>query len=128
MRLSVDNLVPVFEDCLVDLEHFPEAVLVEGVYLTFGFDPHKLEQYRPVIEDFLRQLPDELQKDQRPGGGYSFLNATRTRYGDAWTVNFHHADILMCLGMAIGKVVMLTPRITWHLLPASFPFYQVEGR
>jgi len=125
MWLNVKNLNEVFQDCLVERDRFDKAVIVEGVYLTFGFDPEKLEEHRPAIEAFLRQLPDELQANVRPGGGYSFLNALRTSWGSPWTDLFHHADILMSLGVAIGKVELLTPRITWHMLPANLPFFRV---
>ncbi len=53
------------------------------------------------------------------------LNALRTQDGFNWSCEFHHADILMCLGMAVGKVEILTFPITWHLLPAGMPFYRI---
>ena len=125
MRLNTNNVIDIFQACLVERHRMHKAVIVDGVYLVYGFDPDKLEQHRQAIEELLRQLPDELQASKRPGGGYTFLNALRDSWGHHWTDLFHHADILMSLGMAIGKVELLTPRITWHMLPGSLPFFRV---
>jgi hypothetical protein len=123
MILSTAAVEKIFVDCLYKDDEITEGevpegcVKVEGIEMTVGFHPGRLEEHRDLITMMLAELPEEFKE------GWSFLNACNDRHGNQWT-SFHRAmDQLFMLGMAIGKVKCMAPRELWAVLPGGMPYY-----
>ena len=71
----------------------------------------------------LSDLPAEFHQEW--GGGWSFLNACRTRSGKQWT----HVEMekLFVLGLGIEMVVCCLDREFWSSLPGGVPYYMVKA-
>ena len=98
-------------------------VVVEGITCTVGFNPTRLEKYKEQIQEMLKDLPTEFQKNS--GGGMSFLNACNDKNGEQWTGVHQRMEQLFQLGIAIGKIKLLMPREFWSILPGGMPYYVI---
>lgn len=124
MKLTADNVHDVFTHCLFkEQENTENMVRAEGILNDFGFHPQRLKGYESEIIDMLSCLPDAFHEDK--GGGWSFLNACDDKEGNQWA-NLHTTmEQLFVLGIAIGKVKCLMPKIMWDALPGRMPYYVV---
>ena len=124
--LTVEKVESIFSDCLFKKgEDTSECAKAEGVTLTVGFHPQRLESHRSKIEEMLEELPDEFQ--QARGGGWSFLNACKTKEGAQWTGLHQIVEQLILLGIGLGKVEFLLPREVWEGLPGGLPYLVVTS-
>ncbi len=115
----------VFLACLFrDGEDTTNHVAAEGIVTNVGFNPERIEEYRPLIEAMLLELPDTFKRSC--GGGWSFLEACNDRNGQQWAGLHQRMEQLVQLGVAIGKVQYLLPREAWSLLPGSMPYFVVD--
>lgn len=134
-RLTSDAVETLISKCLFTEEEAEgremediarEAVLVFNVANNgVGFHPGRLEESREKIVALLNELPVNFREGSG-GGGWSFVNAVLTRDGgeEEWGEHLH-ADMLVCLGLAIGRVRFCLPRELWSLLPNGAPFFVV---
>ena len=124
-KLTAENVVKVFEDCLFhDGEDTNNHVKAEGITMTVGFHPGRLDKHRKKIEAMLQELPNEFQKSG--GSGWSFLNACMDKHGNQWTGLHRTMEQLFLLGIAIGKVQCQLPKEMWSALPGGMPYYVVN--
>ncbi len=123
--LSTEGVEKVFVDCLFkEGEDTSTHIAAEGIMMTVGFHPERIESHRAEIEAMLDELPDQFKASS--GGGWSFLNACEDKHGNQWT-SFHRSmDQLFMLGMAIGKVESQMPRELWSALPGGMPYYVID--
>lgn len=129
--IDQERLAAIFHDCLFRPEEIPAgkippgAVIVEAISsLGLGFHPDRLESHRAEVAGMLEQLPVEFMASK--GGGWSFLNACRTRGGDPWT-GFHLAmEQLFVLGIGLGMASYLAPRGDWPAFPGGMPYLIVD--
>ncbi len=124
--LTIDNLMEVTMGCLypkgeADLE---AAIQVQGVVLSFGVDPIRLEKHKQDIIDMLSQLPETFH--EKTGGGWSFLQACMDNKGNQWASHHKDMDNLVCLGLAIEKVSFNMPRDMWSAFPGGMPYFVVK--
>ncbi len=125
--LSLDQSVveSIFLDCLFkDGEVSSNHVLAEGITMTVGFNPGRIETHKAEIEALLDELPDQFQASG--GGGWSFLNACEDKHGNLWTGLHRRMEQLFLLGIAIGKVEYQLPRDMWGALPGGMPYLVVK--
>ncbi len=131
MKLTAENVTETMEKALYGTGEVAngtvpaDAIKVEGLVRSFGFDPVRLEPLKPSILAMLKELPDEFQADT--GGGWSFLNACNDKYGEQWTGMQTTMEELMALGIAAGYVEYLLPRDMWDVLPGGVPYFMVKA-
>ena len=124
MELTVENLEAVLIDCFFDNgEDTSNQVEARGVKLHISVNPIRLEKHRADIEDMLNQLPDEFKMNS--GGGWHFTRAYKRQDGVHWGEH-RHIDILLCLGIAIGKARTQMPREMWDLFPGGLPYFVID--
>lgn len=124
MRLTDDRVEEIFRDCLLNEgEDTSNHVLAEGIRITVGFHPERLERHKEEIAQLLMELP--IQFRQSSGGGSSFLAACNDRHDNQWTGLHQRMEQLFQLGMATGLAKCLAPREMWPLLPGGMPYYAV---
>jgi hypothetical protein len=127
MKLTGGNVDLIFSDCLfrddeiVDGKPVVEPVKGEGITITSGFHPERLEAHRNDISELIDQLPEEFKE------GMSFLNMCNDKDGRQWT-GFHRVmEQLVMLAMATEKLSLCAPREMWPVLPGGMPYYKVES-
>lgn len=121
--LTATRVHEVFRACLFhDGEDTSTRVKVECITQSFGFHPERLEEQRPVIEEMLAELPDEFQKNG--GGGWSFLNACMDKHGNHWAEH-PTMQLLVALGLGIGRVHFSLPREMWSVFPGGMPYFVI---
>jgi hypothetical protein len=124
MELTSENVTRILKDCLFkEGEETTEYKQGQGYFLNIGFHPERLEDYRVDIEDMINQLPDQFH--EKTGGGWSFLNACQTKDGKQWGEH-RSIDELLCLGLALGKLVYLTERKLWSSFPGGMPYFMIK--
>lgn len=94
-----------------------------GIVNNYSFNPERVEKHQPQILQWLDALPSEFKKSG--GGGMSFLNMCVDKNGTQWGQH-HNMEMLILLGMAIGKVSYPIPREYWGTLPGSVPYITVD--
>ncbi len=124
MKLTHEAVEATFRDCLFKDSSTPEqragAVLAQGVTVNAGFDPERLAKRRGDIDSLLDQLPAAFH--QGSGDGWSFLNLCNDCEGYQWT-SFHQImDLLVTLGIAVGRVQFCLPRESWEIFPGGMPY------
>lgn len=123
MNLTSENIEKTILKLLFkDGEDTTTAVIAKGVMCHLGFHPERLKEEEDNISSMLEQLPDSFMESG--GGGMSFLNACLDRNGRQWGEH-QSIDKLICLGMAIGRVVFPLPRDMWSSLPGGMPYFTV---
>lgn len=124
--LNADRVNSIFVDCLFrDDEDTTDYIIAEGVTMTVGFHPGRIEGYRQDIHDMLAELPDEFKANS--GGGYSFLHACMDKYGNQWTGEHRIVEQLVQLGIAIGEVDYCLPREYWSYFTGGMPYIKVTS-
>ena len=120
--LEASRVEEIFVDCLYkDGESTDNNIRVDGIMLSVGLNPKRIDNHRSEIEAMLEELPDEFKASG--GGGWSFLNACNDRHDRQWTGLHQRMDQLFMLGMAIGKVELQSPRELWQILPGGMPYF-----
>ena len=123
--LTAEHVHNVFMDCLFkDGEDTSEHIVAEGIVQSVGLHPGRVEGHRQEIHDMLSELPDIFKSSG--GGGYSFLNACLDKNDNLWTGLHQTAEQLVQLGIAIGEVEYITPRVMWDVLPGKVPYFIVK--
>jgi hypothetical protein len=124
-QINPERINVIFRDCLFrEGEEHQEFAKGEGIVVTAGFHPERLARHRPEIEATLALLPDQFREDT--GGGWSFLEAFRDKYGRQWTGMHQRMDQLFTLGNALGRVEFLLPRALWSSLPGGMPYLVIK--
>jgi hypothetical protein len=72
----------------------------------------------------LYELPDNFQSNNK-ANGWSFLEACVDKNGTQWTGEPHFVELLMILGLAIGRVEYCLPKKMWSALPKGLPYFRV---
>jgi len=127
MELTSPNVENLFLDCLFkEGEDTTNAVLAEGVMLKVGFNPERLAKNREEIISLLSQC-DEKFMAEGSAKGYSFLGFCEDKNGNLWTGVHAVCDNLICMGLAIDKVVFLLPREVWAVLPGGMPYLAIKN-
>lgn len=123
--LDPEGVNRIFMDCLFrEGEDTSKHVKAEGIQMTIGFHPERLESHRIEIEAMLDELPDEFKESG--GGGWSFLNACNDKHGNQWTGFHQRMEQLFQLGIGIGKVRCQFQKEMWSALPGGMPYYVVS--
>jgi hypothetical protein len=128
-KIDPEKVQEVFFDSLFRDEEVnngknPEMVKVEGIRLTLGFHPGRLEIHRAEVLNWLTYLPLQFRKSS--GGGWSFLNACQDINDEQWTGLHERMEQLFCLGLGLDLVACVIPREMWDALPGGMPYYRVE--
>jgi hypothetical protein len=127
MKLTAKNVEDLFIDCLFkDGEDISKAVTVHGVMMKVGFHPERLEKNRFAITELLLQCHGDFMESGE-AKGMSFLNFCQDKNDELWTGVHAVCDNLICLGLAIEKVVFLLPREVWGVLPGGMPYLQIKN-
>ena len=123
-ELDPEQVNKIFVDCLFrEDEDTSEHIKAEGITMTVGFHPERMENHRAEIEAMLDELPEEFKESS--GGGWSFLNANKDKHGNQWTGLHQRMEQLFQLGIGINKVESLLPREVWGSLPGGMPYYLI---
>ena len=123
--LDPQKVEAIFIDCLFrDGEDTSTHVKIEGISMTVGFNPERLEAHRDEVASLLAELPDVFREGS--GGGMSFLNACEDRHGNLWTGLHQRMDQLFMLGIALGMAYYLLPRELWQAFPGGVPYVTVK--
>jgi hypothetical protein len=64
-------------------ERPPDAVLVQGITMAFGFHPTRLKESQPEVEKIILEVVADPFLDGT-GGGYPFLALCEDRNGNQW--------------------------------------------
>lgn len=119
-KLTGRIIYGIVQDC-----HSTEdtAIEVEGIVTKYTFDPTHLANHREEIIRLLNELPETFRESG--GGGWSFLMSCHDKHGDHWGEH-PSMEALMCLGIAIDKVVFPIPRGMWKMLPGGMPYFIIK--
>ena len=124
VKLSAKALDDVVRCCLFkEGEPLLPRVMSRGVAIAMGFHPGRLEKKAARIKQLLDQLPETFHEGT--GGGWSFLNACKTKDDELWTGAQTKVDVLMVVGQACGWVDV-SPREMWSVLPEGLPYFCVR--
>jgi len=124
MDLTAQNVHQVFLNCMFEEgESTDNYILAEGLHLSVGFKPERLEDNADNITELLNSLPDSFKND---GAGMTFLNMCNDNLGNQWTDRHQTMDELVCLGIAIGKLSYSSPRELWITFPGGMPFLSIK--
>ena len=125
-ELSSHNVERIFKDCLYkEGEDTSNMKIVEGIMHQFGFNPIRLKDHEEEIKEMLSQCGKDFFEDS-DGKGNTFLSFCENDNGIQWT-SFHLiCEQLVCLGMAIDKVIFLMPKDAWIFLPGQMPYLQIK--
>lgn len=113
----------VHDSLFEDGEEVKGEITAEGITVSLGFHPRRLESHRAEVIGFLKQLPDEFMKTK--GGGMSFLQAAQDRDGNQWGQHMNMQELFL-LGTGLGLVRASMPREFWAMLPGGMPYYTVD--
>ncbi len=131
--LDVEEVERIFLDCLYKEGEYESGTVPKGCVAAYGitcdvgFHPERLESHRAEIEEMLMELPDEF-KESSGSGGWAFAKACFDRHGRQWTGFQKRMEQLFQLGLAIGKVVDLTPGDARILTPDGLPYYLIKDK
>lgn len=125
MKLTCENLKKVAIQCFFEDGETAQksGIEVKGVVTTFIFNPIGLKIVKNEINALLDQLPELFHESI--GGGWSFLNACMNRDSEQWGEQ-RDVELLMCLGIAIGRVAYCLPREMWEILPGEMPYFVIK--
>lgn len=127
MKLTAQNVENVLLACLFNEgEDTINAIIVHGVMMKVGFHPERLEENRLAITELLFQCHENFMESSE-AKGYSFLSFCEDKNGEQWTGEHSMCDNLICLGLAIERVVFLLPREVWAVLPGGMPYIQIKN-
>ena len=124
--LNSEEVKKVFGCCLyqddeiINGKPIIEPILVEGVIGKFGLHPDRVKENKSTIIEMLNELPDDFK--MTGGGGMSFLNMCNDKNGRQWTDLHRTMELLVCLGIVIGKVEYNLPKEDWSMLPGSMQY------
>jgi len=117
MKLTRRNLVEVLKNTMFqDGEDVRTAILGNGVGMTIGFHPERLKHYTGEITELLNDLPQGV-KDEN---GLSLVDTCFNKDGDIWNNDPETMDMLICLGMAAGKLKFDIPKEEWMIQEFDF--------
>lgn len=121
MKLAADNVDFIFRDCLFRKdEDTADAVKTEGITSKVWFHPDRLESHKTEIAEMCGELPDNFKASS--GGGWSFLNLCINRFQEQWTGEYRQMEQLLVLGLASGRIQLLTRRELWEMFPGGMPY------
>lgn len=124
MKLTAENVDFIFRDCLFRKdEDTANAVKTEGIMCKVWFHPRRLESHKTEIIEMCNELPDNFKTSS--GGGWSFHYLCINRFQEQWTGDHRQMEQLMVLGLASGKMQLLTRRELWEALPGRMPYVTV---
>ncbi|MDD3172139.1 MAG: hypothetical protein PHF63_00470 [Herbinix sp.] len=121
--ISATRVNEIFLDCLFteeELEKFDgqptenDYIRVDGVTITVGFNPIRVEKYRDEISAIIGELDDGFK------WGRYFDSLSFDKDGNLWGER-KDAEELMMLGMAIGRIEYHLGKSVWQLFPGSVP-------
>lgn len=120
----------VFRDCLFTEAELVggrppgEFVQVDGIIMTVGFHPERLESHRQDVIEILRYMPTQFFKGS--GDGWSFLNLPMTKDDHQWGEHRNAEQLMMlAFGLKLGQYTM--PRDMWKAFPGGMPFITFEA-
>lgn len=124
MKLTAENVNFIFGDCLFrNDEDTANAVKTEGIMCEVWFHPARLKSHKAEIVEMCNELPDNFKASS--GSGWSFLNLCINKSKEQWTGDHRQMEQLMLLGLASGKMQLLTKRKLWEILPGGMPYVMV---
>jgi hypothetical protein len=134
--LNAGTVNALFNLCLVEHEAIPEIenqtwfvrystkrVRGHGYIL---FHPLRLNEVKPAVADLLMQLPTEFF--YTIGAGSTFLNLVTNANNEVWTTLHDDCDKLVCLGVALGLVRVMSDEnneVLKQALPGGMPYIAV---
>jgi len=124
MELTENNVEEILNNCLFQNgEDTTKHVRAEGILQTFGLHPGRLEENKANIGELINQLPESFLESN---GGDTFLNMCKNKNGDQWASYHRIMEILLILGIAIGKLKYKTPRKLWFGTPPDIIIVEEE--
>lgn len=76
----------IFKDCLFkNGESHDQYIVIEGITMTIGFHPGRVDQHADDIKNILDNLSDQFKESG--GGGYTFLEMPFDKDGNQWEIN-----------------------------------------
>lgn len=132
--IDATEIDELFRGCLFKEEELeggkPEgAVIVQGIYVQYAFEPKRLEATRQKVMGYLKELPRGFRHTSE-AESRSFLDGCMTESGEQWG---EHRNVEQLFSLAIGLQLggWLLPKELWSLLPGGLPYFQIrlpEGR
>ena len=122
MELTPDAVTDIYRACAAE----DGEVEVHGVVHVARLSRVALDEHAEQIRDLLGQLHPTFRVDG--GGGWSFLNMCQNAEGEQWTGMHLTMEMLMVLGLGIGRVTLLMERELWPALPGGVPYLSVDVR
>jgi hypothetical protein len=120
-----EKVVTVFQEVLFQEGKSVSVKEVEAVVLKVRFDADKLKEKESDIVALLTEMPDSFKTSG--GGGMSFLELCVDKNGHQWADLHQTMDMLVALGLAIGKVgFCLLPRECWMVFPGGMPYIAID--
>ena len=128
MKLTNQNVEDVFFKCLFkEGEDTSNAIIVKGVRMNIGFHPERLEESYYTITELLLQCHENFMENSK-AKGYTFLAFCEDKNSEQWTSLHEVCDMLITMGIAIGKVEFIMPRDIWETLPGGMPYLQIKNK
>lgn len=93
---------------------------VRAVTLSFGFNKARLEKYRDLVADCIKNIDPAF----RHMGG-SFLMLCMRKDGSQWGEH-RNCDELIALAMGLDMCEFPTPRKMWGVLPGGVPLVKFK--
>jgi len=128
--LDSEKVEKIFRCCLYEDDEIIngkpiiEPIITDGIMGKFGLHPDRVKENESTIIEMLNELPDDFKRTG--GGGMSFLNMCNDKNGRQWTGLHRIMELLVCLGIAIGKVKYNLPKEDWSMLPGAMPYIIVD--
>jgi hypothetical protein len=124
--ISAIEVKQIFVSCLFNQNEIINGqtiippLVVQGIQAKFGFHPDRIKEAAPIITNYLNQLPADFKS------GASFLNLCMTNSGEQWTGEHSICELLMVMGIAIGKAAYTAPKELWNALPGGMPYVVIN--
>lgn len=123
MNLTTINVNKIFKKCLFQTAEPTEPhINVEGPKIKTKFHPKRLKEELPNIISMLNDMPESFHEDK--GGGDTYLNACMDKRGNQWAEQ-STVELLVCLGLASGKLKYILEKDLWQSLPGGMPYFVI---
>jgi hypothetical protein len=121
---TAEKVLKIFDEVLFREGKSTSVKEVVAVASVVRFDADKLKEKESDIVSLLAEMPDSFKKSG--GGGMSFLELCMDKNGHQWADLHQTMDILVALGLAIGKVEFCLSREYWNVLPGGMPYVAID--
>ncbi len=129
--LCDERVASIYEAVIATSSDDPNQIVhIDGIRGPVEFNRYRLKTYQNIIAAFLDSLPEDFREQSNGGcGGMTLLGGNHDRNCGyrQWADQHQSIEHLFELGLAIGKVAYLDPRLYRKEYPRFVIFGQAKG-